>query len=913
MRDWKEYVRRNLKLEKCGAEREAAIVEELAEQMEEVYAEELVRGASEEEAAEAARAQVTNWDALAREIDRGGSAVGKRNRALSGVMVENVSARSEAVGMRARAEMLKQDLRYALRMLGKKPLFTAVAILTLAIGIGANMAIFSVVNSVLLERLPYPHSQRLVVVWSEFGGEGRAPAAAPEVVSIRERSKLFEEIAGIWVQGGALTGKGEPEQVKLGLVTANFPELLSAKPAVGRFFVPSDEGNGRAPVVLLTNELWQRRYGGDPKIVGQQVMLSGRSCTVVGVLPAGFRLIFPEGASVPAKVDAYVPFPWDLAKQPRDQGYVRVIGRLREGVSVAQAQSELDGIAAELRKEFKEYSEENLRLQVVPLKGDVDHAARRPLLALFAGTGFVLLIACANVAMLLLGAANERRAEITVRAALGADAGRIIRQLLTESVLLSVLGGAAAVLVSWGMLKVLWMLQPTGIARRAPAGLNFTVLGFALLVSVGCGILFGLSPAFEARRVNLGSVLREGSQGGRGGVRKFSRELLIGCEVALTFVLLTSAVLLIRTFVDVLHVSPGFNSKNVLTFQVALPEVRYTTNEKAVNFIREAQRRVAGIPGVESVGVVSHLPFDDGLPNWYDYYWREGAPKDEQNQLMADHRSVLPGFFDSLGIGFVAGRNFDVSDEVSNRKVAIIDDELANQLWSGGDAVGKLLNVENGDFVRDKAEVVGVVRHIQFHSLTNSVRPQIYLRYPMAVRVNMSFTVKSKMAREALVPLIEKEIAGLDPDLPVANVRMMDEYVESARMESRFVAVLCGVLGGIALLLSCIGIYGVTSSAVMSRTREIGIRMALGAQRGTIRVMVLRGSMVPVALGAAAGLVMAVALMPMLGSLLFGVRPVDPAVMVLVGLVMCGVGVGAALVPAERVVSGDVVGALRWE
>ena len=250
MRDWKEYVRRNLKLEKCGAEREAAIVEELAEQMEEVYAEELVRGASEEEAAEAARAQVTNWDALAREIDRGGSAVGKRNRALSGVMVENVSARSEAVGMRARAEMLKQDLRYALRMLGKKPLFTAVAILTLAIGIGANMAIFSVVNSVLLERLPYPHSQRLVVVWSEFGGEGRAPAAAPEVVSIRERSKLFEEIAGIWVQGGALTGKGEPEQVKLGFVTANFPELLSAKPAVGRFFVPSDEGNGRAPVVL---------------------------------------------------------------------------------------------------------------------------------------------------------------------------------------------------------------------------------------------------------------------------------------------------------------------------------------------------------------------------------------------------------------------------------------------------------------------------------------------------------------------------------------------------------------------------------------------------------------------------------------------------------------------------------------
>jgi hypothetical protein len=316
MRDWKKYVRERLKLAKSGAQKEAAIVEELAEQLEEVYRDELVRGGSEEEAAATAMAEVSDWDALAREIDRGGGAMRKR-RAEVGVAGERVSVRSEAVGIRARVEMLKQDLRYALRMLGKKPLFTAVAILTLAIGIGANVAIFSVVNSVLLEPLPYPQSKRLTVVWSEFGGEGRAPAAAPEVVSIRERSKSFEEMAGIWVQGGALTGKGEPEQVKLGLVTANFPELLSAKPAAGRFFTASDEGNGRAPVVLLTNELWQRRYGGDPKIVGQQVMLSGRPCTVVGVLPAGFQLILVlRGSMVPVALGAAAGLVMAVALMP---------------------------------------------------------------------------------------------------------------------------------------------------------------------------------------------------------------------------------------------------------------------------------------------------------------------------------------------------------------------------------------------------------------------------------------------------------------------------------------------------------------------------------------------------------------------------------------------------------------------
>ncbi len=809
-------------------------------------------------------------------------------------------------------DLLSQDIRFGMRMLAKNPGTSAAAILTLALGIGANTAIFSVVNAVLLQALPYPESSRLVVVWSALGAERRAPASGPELLSLRERSRLFDQFAGIWVQSGALTGKAEPEQVKLGWVTSNFLDLLSARSQAGRFFLRKEEGGGTAPVAILSYELWQRRYGADPKVVGRSILLSGQSCTVVGVLPAGFKLIFPEGASVPPNVDVYVPFQWELAKQARDQGYIRVIGRLRHGVTVQQGEAELDRIAARLRSEFLEYSGQNLHLQALSLQGDVARNVRPALLALFAGTGFVLLIACANVATLLLSRASERRTEITLRAALGAEPARIIRQLLTESLLLSCLSGTAALAVSWGILKVLLALQPGGIARTAPAGLNLTVLGFNLAISLLCGILFGLSPAIEARGVSVDSALRDASRTTTAG-KHLSRQLLIGCEVALTFVLLTSSALLIRTFVELLRVQPGFNPKNVLTFQISLPGVRYRTSASAVQFIRQAQRRLSTLPAIQSVGVVSHLPFDDTLPNWYDYFWREGAPQQEQNTSMAHHRSVLPGFFDSLGITFIAGRNFDTSDEVANRKVVIIDDSLAKQLWPGGNAVGKKLNVENGDFVRDVAEVIGVVQHVQYHSLTNQVRPQLYLPYALAVRSNMFFAVRTKFSQQSLLPLIRQEMAKLDKDLPVANVRPMDDYVANARMETRFLTLLCGALGAIALLLSCIGIYGVTSSSVAKRTREIGIRMALGAQRRTVGMMVLRASMAPVVWGGLLGFALSLELTPLLSGLLYGVHPINPAILFSVLMFLCFVGVLASFLPTQRVIRGNPLVALRCE
>jgi putative ABC transport system permease protein len=932
MPDWVKYVREHLPLPKCPPAREGEIIEEIAQQLDDVYQESLHSGLSEWEAFLAAEQHISDWPALASDLMHSGFGQARKPN-LSG-SPEEASSLSAPTHRLAPPQMqstgtgtgrqtfktrfahvlgvILQDLHYATRIFAKKPLFGIIAIVTLAVGIGANTAIFGVVDSVLFRPLPYPEGNRLTVIWSTLGKEGRCPGSGPQLLSLRERSKLFDQFAGIWVQSGALTGRGEPEQVKRGWVTANFLSLLSDHPEAGRLFVPQDEGEGRAPVVVISHELWQRHFGADPNLVGRSIMLNDRPYTVVGILPPGFKILFPEGASVPANIDVYSPFNVELAKLPRDQGFIRIIGRLRDGVTIPQAQAELDTIARQLRAEFPEYSEEDLHLQTLSLHGDVTRNARPSLVALFAGTGFVLMIVCANIAMLFLSRANERRNEMSVRAALGADPGRLIRQLLTESVFLSFLGGIAALGVTYGILKALWALEPAGIGRTTSISLNFTVLAFNIAISVVCGILVGLFPALDARAINLNAVLRESSKTTTES-RHVMRQLLIGGEVALTFILLTCSVLLIRTFADLLHVEPGFRSRNVLTFHVSLPDVRYTTPQAADQFFQELQRRLSALPGVQSVGVVSHLPFDDSLPNWYDYFWREGAPKDQQNMLMADHRAVYPGFFDSMGITFMAGRNFDTSDEVGHRKVVIIDDSLANQLWPHENAIGKLLNVVNGDFVRDVAEVVGVVKHVQYHSLTDQVRPQLYLPYSIAARGNMSVTVLAKSSPELLIPLIREQVREMDKDLPLSDMRLMDGYVSDARLSTRFITFLCGSLGAIALLLSCIGIYGVTSGSVTSRKKEIGVRMALGAQQHNIAAMVLRRSMTPVILGGVAGLVMSIGVTPLLSSLFFGVHPIDPLVLVAVLLFLCFVALLASSLPTQRVLRGNPINALRCE
>jgi predicted permease len=805
-----------------------------------------------------------------------------------------------------------QDVRFALRSLGKRPGFTLVAIFTLAIGMGANTAIFTAVHSVLLQSLPFPKADRLAIVWSTLGNEGRAPASGPELATLQQRSRLFEDLGAIWAQSGALTGEGEPEHVRLGMVTANFLGILGTTPQIGRFFEAGEQGPGAPRVVIISDGLWRRRFGADTRSVGKNVRLNGQSVTIVGVMPAGFRIIFPEGSSVPAEMDAYVPFRSNLASDPADQSYLRVIGRLRGDVTIAQAQQEMDMLAGQIRAEYAAFADPPLSLQVVPLQGDVVRNIKPALLALFGGAGLVLLIACVNVANLLLVRANERSLEMALRTALGAGRGRLIRQLLTESILLSCCGGVAALGFGWCAIRVVLAMQPKEMERFSAIQISSPVLAFTLAVAVVVGALFGLAPALGTRKLDLTRSLKDIRQAGtRSGRRQ--RNLLVICEVALGFVLLIGAGLMLRTFVRLLQVNPGFEAANVLTFRISVASAKYQADGAAVPFFRKLKENLSQIPGVEAAGVISHLPFDDTLPNWYGFYWREGASKQEQNTTMADFRSSLPGYFKSMGVTFVAGRDFDDHDVAENLKLAIVDDTVAQEAWAGRDAIGKLINIENGNFVRDTAQVIGVVKHLQYHTLTDQVRGQVYLLYPLAIRAHMAVTLKSSASAQTLLPLIRQQVAALDKDLPIYHVQPMMDYVESARRQTRFVTLLAGVMGGIALLLACIGIYAVTMYSVLQRMREIGVRTALGAEPGQLFALVLRQSMMPIALGLLAGFVLALQLTPFLSSLLFGVRPTDILTFIAGAVLLCGAGLMACLLPARRATRVDPVIALRYE
>jgi predicted permease len=811
-----------------------------------------------------------------------------------------------------------QDVRYALRMLAKKRSFAIFALLSLAVGIGVNTAIFSVVNVVLLEPLPYEHARQLAIVWTLFPGAGvtRAPASGPELEELRKRSRLFKDFAGTWVGNGALVDGGEPEQIKLGLVTANFFDVLGAPAALGRTFLPEEEG-GRGPrVIILSDGLWRRRYGADPQIVGKTVRAAGGTLTVVGVMPAGFELIFPNEAGIPREIQAWVPFGYSLAESPRDLGFLRVIGRLQANAGIAQAQAELDGIARDLRNEFREYSEQQMGLNVVPLQADTVKDVRQPLLALFAGVGLVLLLSCANVANLLLARAAERTREMTMRSALGARRSRIIRQLLTESVLLAVLGGLAGLGLAFLLLKALPVLWPGVVPRLDAIRLNGPTLLFTTGVSLLTGLIFGLAPALDSSRVNLLDSLKEVGKTFVPG-RQRLRRLLVLAEVTLAFVLLTGAGLMLRTFVQLLRVDPGFHSSGVLTFAISPPGSRYPDDVKRIALLKQMEQDFSALPGVEAVGSTSHLPFDD-YGNWYSYYFPEGTPKDQQKTTMADHRSITPTLFHALGMTLLAGRGFTESDDALHPRVVIVDDTLAEKTWPGQNPLGKKLSVEtmqNGEFKQEWTQVVGVVKHVLFHSLMRQVRPQVYLPYTQSTRggMQMAFVVHTEGEPESLVPGIRSAIAKIDKELPISKVRALDVLVAVARIRTRFITLLSGLLALIAVLLACIGIYGVTSCSVRQATNEIGVRMALGAHRADILRMFLRQSMVYIALGVALGAICSAALAPLLSSLLFQVRPLDALTFTLVITVLLAAGLLACFLPATRASRMDPMAALRYE
>jgi predicted permease len=831
--------------------------------------------------------------------------------------VDQVKERVRDVRIGHHLEGLWKDARYAARALARNPGFSLVAILTLALGIGANSAIFSVLDAALIQPLPYPEADRLVILWCEFraAGQVRVPAAGPQLTEIRRRSKLLSDVGGIWVGSGSLTGDGDPEQIRVGQVTGNFFSILGTAPQLGRPFAPSDEGPSASRTAIVGDGLWRRRFGADPRLPGRAVRLDGEATTVVGVMPGDFDVIFPADASVPAGVALWIPFRSDLAREPRDLGYLRMIARLRPGVTIAQAQAELSEIARRLRAEFREYASQGFDLQVAPLHRDSVRDIRPVLLALFGGVALVVLIACANVANLLLARATRREREIGLRAALGASRGRILRQLVTESVLLSLAGGLLGLAAGWGGLKLLLALRPAGLARIEPRGLSPGVLAFTLGLSLATGLLCGLAPVLTAARRNLLQAVAPGRGSAAAAGRARPQRLLVFAEVALGFLLLIGSGLLVRTFVRLLEADPGFRSQGVMTFQVALPESRYRDDASKQRVFRLLRQRLGELPGVASVGASSHLPLDD-YPNWYEYYSREGAPEAERNTLMADHRAILPGYFDSLGVRLHRGRDFAESDDPAHPDVVVVDETVARRTWGEDDPIGKRLNVtfiHGGSFEPVTAEVVGVVSHVLYRDLTTQVRGQVYVPYLQSAREQLSFTVRTAGDPKTLAGPIRETVARLDPELAVAKARPMDDYVADARRAARFTAVVAGSLAALALLLACIGIYGVLSYTVAARTGEIGVRLAIGALRRDILWLVVGQALRLIGGGLAAGLLASLVLTGLLSKLLFGVSPRDLPTILAAGLLLAGAGALAAYLPARRAVRIDPIAALRCE
>ena len=812
-------------------------------------------------------------------------------------------------------DTLWQDVRYGARMLLKHPGFTAVALATLALGIGANAAIFTVVHAVMLRPLPYDHPEQLTVVWTnlETMGASRAPATGIELREIRERSTQFQGLAGIWVANGTLTGDAEPEQVKVANVTANIFSVLGAGPFLGRTFLPEEERQAGSPPIILSYGLWVRRYGADQNIVGRSVRLEGDSRTVVGVMPRDFQLPFAQDANVPADIQVWAPFMYDI--YTGDVGFLRLIGRLKPGVTETQAQEEANGIARQLRDKYAAFAQQTLGLQVLSLHGDAVRNARPALFALMIGAGLLLLISCANVANLLLTRATVRRREVALRAAMGASQWRLTRQLLTEGLLLGWVGGLLGLAVGWWTLKSLLGARPVNLPQLDSIQLNPVMLAFVAAVSIASGLLCALAPVLESRKVSLLDTLKGGGQSGIGPRTQRTRSLLIVTEVALGFLLIAGAGLMVRTLGQLEQVDPGFDPNRVLTFELNLPQNRYDGDEARTNFIREFEGRLAALPGIESIGAISHLPFDD-FPNWVSPYAPEGASEDEKKGLLADHRAITPGFFRALGARLIEGRYFDEQDKAGSRSVVIVDEALAKRTWPNQSALGKKVEFEkfdNWDFTPHWAEVVGVVEHIKTHSLTEQSRGQIYIPFPQSARPHLSYTVRTRVEPLTLVGAIRSEVERLDKDLALSKVRPMTEYVSRARARTDFTAALSSLFGGVALLLAAVGIYGVVSYSAGQRTHEIGIRIAIGAQPRHVIKLVMGKGIVLAAAGVGIGLAAALTLTRFMSSLLFGVSSTDTATFAGASLLLASVALLANYLPARRATRVDPMIALRSE
>lgn len=801
-------------------------------------------------------------------------------------------------------ETLFKDIRYGFRSLLKRPGFTAVAIITLALGIGANSAIFSVVNAVLLRPLPYPQSEQLVNL------DGINPQAditesnmsVPDFADWQSQSQAFEYMAGYVTGGALLVTNDETERVRATSVTADFFRLLRVNAGSGRVLQPEDAQKGHDSVVVLSYGLWQRRFGSDPNILGANVRISGTDNTVVGVMPVGF--------DYPARSELWVPFPLDPAAERRDNRYMNVIARLKPGVPIGQAQAQLDSINQRLAQNYVE-TNTGWSAQVTNLRERMVGEMRPALLILLGAVAFVLLIACANVANLLLARATVRQKEIAVRTALGASRWRIIRQLLTESVLLSLIGGGIGLLLSLWLTKLLIAISPPNSPRFDEISPDARVFAFTLGLTVLTGIIFGLAPALQASRIDLNERLKDAGRSSGGSGHNRVRSLMMVSEVALSFMLLVGAGLLIKSFMHLREVSPGFNPANVLSVRVAIPGAKYAQGEPRTQVLRQMVERINSLPGVQSSAAVLSLPLGGDTFNVGRGYIREGSAATPEEADGAAYLVTTPDYFRTLNIPLLSGRGFSDQDTEQSTKVLLVNESMARQLWPGESPVGKHITIWRDE--KFPREIVGVVGDTKA-SLDAEAGPQMYVPYAQDANwTGMSLVIRTNGEPRSLANAVRNEIRSVDKGIPVFNVTTMDDVLAISVGPRRSPTVLLAAFAGVALLLAMIGIYGVTSYHVTQRTQEIGIRMALGAQMRDVVKLVLKSGMVLALIGIVTGLVGALALTRLLSSLLFGVKPTDVATFIIVSLCLLVTALLACYLPARRATKVDPLIALRYE
>ncbi|MEY2585624.1 MAG: hypothetical protein QOD80_1650 [Verrucomicrobiota bacterium] len=798
---------------------------------------------------------------------------------------------------------LLQDIRYGLRMLLKYKGFTAVAIMALGLGIGANTAIFSLVNGVLLRPLPFPDAERIIYF------EGKNPQAGITDSNISfldftdwsQQTELFKSTAAFWTGNANLGADGaEPERVPRAGVTSGFFSVLGVQPVLGRTFVPDDDKPGTISVAIISHGLWKRRFGSDPAIVGKQVQISSRPITVIGVMPSGFE--FPEQTQI------WVTSAVKVAEEPRDNRSWSAIARLNTGVDLKQAQTQVSAINAHLAKQFTE-TNKGWDVNLSTLHERLVREVKPSLLALLGAVGFVLLIACANVANLLLARSAARQKEIAIRAAMGASRGRVLRQMLTESVLLSAIGGIAGLLLSIWLTDLLMSIVPEGAPRLDQVGIDYRVLTFALGVSALTGILFGIVPALQASKLDVTSALKEGGRGAEGHRRTSARSLLLIGEVALSLVLLVGAGLLIKSFMRLQEVRPGFNPHNVLMASVALPGAKYK-DQGFAEFFRQLKERLEAAPGVQAVGGAINLPLGASNYGIGRAFIPEGRPLTVDEASDSSFSTITGDYFRALQIPLLAGRLFELRDNAEAPKVVIINESAAKRHFgSPAAAIGKRLTIWRDEkFMR---EIVGVVGDTKASSLTGESGAQIYVPHAQDPQWNfMAMVIRTAGDPAGFATTLRREVQALDKDQPIYNLRTMDEVVMNSLGTRRVSMQLFAVFACAALLLAALGIYGVMAYSVTQRTQEIGLRMALGAQKSDVLGLVIRQGMTLTVIGVVVGLAGAFALTRVIGNLLYGVTATDPATFVAIPLLLLLVALLACYLPARRAARLDPTRAL---